>query len=228
MAKSNYLFGLLLCAVVCVHFGFDSRIVKGNQESRTKNQDYFRVHDGLTANKEKRAWVKKIYDSQIGVREAGVNGGPDVERYLRYVGLAKGNPWCAAFVCWVLGEARVENPRTGWSPGLFGASKIIWKRGESGKVKGESDERYASPINLAIVNGQLATDRATPTTGDIFGIYFLEKKRIAHVGFVDQWDTDWLITVEGNTNDSGAREGDGVYRKRRPVRSIYRVARYIN
>jgi inner membrane protein involved in colicin E2 resistance len=69
---------------------------------------------------------------------------------------------------------------------------------------------------------------ATPNTTDLFGLYFPEKKRIAHVGFIDAWDDKWLITVEGNTNISGEREGDGVYRKRRMVGSIYRVARYIN
>lgn len=34
---------------------------------------------------------------------------------------------------------------------------------------------------------------------DVFGIYFPEKGRIAHVGFVEQWKEHWLITVEGNT-----------------------------
>lgn len=64
-------------------------------------------------------------------------------------------------------------------------------------------------------------------TGDVFGLYFPEKARIAHVGFIDQWDGTWLTTVEGNTNDSGSREGDGVYRKKRLVRTVYKVARYI-
>jgi hypothetical protein len=63
-----------------------------------------------------RKQVRDIYTSQIGIREKGSNSGPAVEQYLRYVNLPKGNPWCAAFVCWVFGQAGIENPRSGWSP----------------------------------------------------------------------------------------------------------------
>lgn len=160
-----------------------------------------------------RQKIQQIYTSQIGIREQGTNSGPQVQQYLSYVNLPKGNPWCAAFVCWVLGKANVPNPRTAWSPDLFKTNRIIWERAESGKVKVESRGK--------------TTNNRQPGIGDVFGIYFPDKKRIAHVGFVDQWDGIWLITVEGNTNGSGSREGDGVYRKRRPVQSIYQVARYI-
>lgn len=167
-----------------------------------------------------RQKVQQIYTSQIGVREQGTNSGPQVLQYLSYVNLPKGNPWCAAFVCWVYGQADVRNPGTGWSPDLFKSSTIIWERAESGKVKAKSREYKAE-------SREKITNNRQPGIGDVFGIYFPDKKRIAHVGFVDQWDGTWLITVEGNTNVSGSREGDGVYRKRRPVQSIYQVARYI-
>ena len=189
----------------------------------------------------KQQKVQQIYTSQIGIREKGTNSGPAVEQYLRYVDLPKGNPWCAAFVCWVYGRAGVGNPRTGWSPGLFRGDNVIWEKAESGFARRSVSEggkaemhnypkrlvtltRSTYPTSLATFNRQ----QVIPRAGDVFGIYFPEKKRIAHVGFIDQWDENWLITVEGNTNSSGDREGDGVYRKRRPIRSIYRVARYIN
>lgn len=160
--------------------------------------------------------VRQIYTSQLGVREKQVNSGPEVEQFLRYVKLPKGNPWCAAFVCWVYGEADVRNPRTGWSPDLFRNDKVIWTSAEPGTRKRDSRR----PQN--------GVPEQQPRTADVFGIYFPEKGRIAHVGFVDEWNDPWLITVEGNTNLSGSREGDGVYRKRRLVRSIYKVARYID
>ncbi|SDN17799.1 hypothetical protein SAMN05421813_1632 [Daejeonella rubra] len=183
--------------------------------------------------------VRQIYTSQIGIREKHSNSGAEVEKYLRYVNLPKGNPWCAAFVCWVFGQANVENPRTGWSPDLFKGSKVIWDKVESRKLKakslsGESGNMRQDPIAIgsrkyAYPTSQTTDNRqqVTPGTGDIFGIYFPDKKRIAHIGFIDQWQEDWVITVEGNTNMEGSREGDGVYRKRRPVKSIYQVARYI-
>jgi len=168
--------------------------------------------------------VQQIYRSQIGVREKGTNSGPAVEQYLRYVNLPKGNPWCAAFVCWVLGEAGISNPRSGWTPDLFGKGVIWTKEEKSLNLKAKSIDRHAYPLRL-ITNKQPPT---TPTTGDVFGLFFPEKGRIAHVGFIDQWDGTWLVTVEGNTNVSGNREGDGVYRKRRLVRSIYKVARFFD
>ncbi len=184
-------------------------------------------------------YVQQIYTSQIGVREKGNNSGPAVEQYLRYVNLPKENPWCAAFVCWVFGRAGVGNPRSGWSPDLFRKSYVIWERGLSKTVSEPGTKSQESrlpayvpgvyPSSLVTGNRQPGSYRLiTPSTGDIFALYFPEKRRIAHVGFIDQWDGTWLISVEGNTNISGSREGDGVYRKRRLVRTIYKVARYIN
>lgn len=256
MAKSNYIPGFLFIAAVFVCGGAGGFTLREYQVASIKNQDPGVVFGKSvvldirsfsndkaspptsdfrhqTSDPQLRRLVKAVYDSQIGIRETGMNGGPEVEKYLRYVSLPKGNPWCAAFVCWVLGKAGVSNPRTGWSPALFPDNKVIWVRGESGKVKGESltNVPTLSPPRRVTGNWQPAyrTGRlVTPTTSDLFGLYFPEKKRIAHVGFIDSWDDKWLITVEGNTNISGDREGDGVYRKRRLVRSIYRVARYIN
>jgi hypothetical protein len=67
-----------------------------------------------------------------------------------------------------------------------------------------------------------------PRAGDVFGIYFPDKKRIAHVGFIDDWGDTRVKTVEGNTNGAGSREGNGVYRKIRLNSQIYRVARWAN
>lgn len=38
---------------------------------------------------------------------------------------------------------------------------------------------------------------------------------------------NFTITVEGNTNEAGSREGDGVYRKRRLKNQIYKISRWI-
>ena len=62
----------------------------------------------------------------------------------------------------------------------------------------------------------------------MFGIYFPKMKRVAHVGFVDQWGPKEVVTVEGNTNGAGSREGDGVYKKKRLTRQIHSVASYMN
>jgi hypothetical protein len=70
--------------------------------------------------------------------------------------------------------------------------------------------------------------KAIPQKADVFGIYFSKLGRIAHVGFIQEWGSRIVITVEGNTNDQGSREGTCVASKRRPTRTIYKVSRYIN
>lgn len=147
--------------------------------------------------------VKKTYDAEVGIREkTGHNDGIRVETYLKYCGLGKGNPWCASFVCWTYGQSGINNPKSGYCPDLFTIKKIIYKR--TGKIN------------------------SLPKQGDVWGLYFPEKGRVAHVGFVDQWQSKYVVTVEGNTNEAGSREGDGVYRKRRLIKSIYVVANYTN
>lgn len=149
-----------------------------------------------------RDGVKKTYTAAIGVRErTGRNDGADVEKYLAYVWLKPGNPWCAAFVSWTLGQNGIKKARSGGCVQLMEQGTTI--------VKSHKITR-------------------TPNPGDVFFIYYPAKKRVAHTGFIDQWKSTYLITVEGNTNEVGSREGDGVYRKRRLKSQIYAVNTYIN
>ena len=147
--------------------------------------------------------LQAIYMAEVGVRDlSGRNDGERVAEYLRYTDLGEGYAWCASFVSWVYGQAGFAEPRTAWSPALFPAKRVIWRRGD-------------------------ITRSSIPKKGDVFGIYFNSVKRIAHAGFVDEWGDKYVVTVEGNTNEAGSREGDGVYRKLRPVSSIYRVAKWL-
>jgi hypothetical protein len=60
-------------------------------------------------------------------------------------------------------------------------------------------------------------------SGDVFGIYFQSKKRVAHVGLVDRVKGSYVMTVEANTSPDAVagsnsdRDGQGVYSRRRPV-----------
>ena len=65
-----------------------------------------------------------------------------------------------------------------------------------------------------------------PRPGVVLGIYFGSLKRIAHCGIVEAVKGSWVFSIEGNTNLQGSREGDGVYRRMRHVRSIYRFAEW--
>jgi hypothetical protein len=150
-----------------------------------------------------RAKLAEIFSAEIGVREAtGRNDGVRVEQYLASCGLGAGHPWCAAFVNWCHVQAGIQGAGSAWSPDWFPASHTIYSHG--------------------------ASNNTIPARADVFGQYFTDKKRIAHVGFIDEWrDGDsYCMTVEGNTNGDGSREGDGVYRKRRLKNQIYKVSRW--
>ena len=185
MAKTRFLFGFIF-SLILFFGGFK----------------YSLANQPVTLTLQSK--VQKTYTQFIGVREAtGQNDGVWVERFLAYTKLKKGNPWCAAFVCYTLGINGIENPKSGYSPTLFPTKNLIYKTGWK--------------------------DSKQPQITDVFGIYFINKKRIAHVGFIDEWkaSSNYTLTVEGNTNEAGSREGDGVYRKRRLKSQIYAISRYI-
>lgn len=150
-----------------------------------------------------RDCLKSKYDSYIGVRENGNNAGKEVEYFLKTAGLGKGNPWCASFVYTMFVECDnafiLKSP--GWVPSWFPQNKLIYVRGKIDKEK--------------------------PEHGDLIGIYFQEKKRLAHIGFYDSETKDFIISVEGNTNEEGSREGDGVYKKKRIKRTIHSISSWI-
>jgi hypothetical protein len=63
-----------------------------------------------------------------------------------------------------------------------------------------------------------------PQPGDIFIMDF--GKGLGHTGIVEKVDQTFIYTIEGNTNDSGSREGIMVTRKQRPKTKIKGYLRY--
>ena len=127
----------------------------------------------------------------IGVKEWGVNTGPEVDIILSSVDLEPGNPWCAAFNYYVFRQAGYGKiaPKTGWSPSwLVGGKRVP----------------YSPPAS-------------------VFGVYFESLGRVAHTGIIEKTENGFATTIEGNTNAGGGRGeggGDGVYRRKRSMRSI--------
>jgi hypothetical protein len=138
--------------------------------------------------------------ADVGVREAtGRNDGPEVEAYLKHVRLPKGNPWCAAFVCYQLSSCGVDNPRSGWSPAVAAAGRRVW-----------------SPRKAL----------RSPLPGDVFSLFYPKLGREGHVGFVLSHDGKYITTVEGNTSGPGSREGDGVYVLKRQLNKCHAITSY--
>ena len=149
-----------------------------------------------------RSKLVSVAESQVGVREkTGKNDGKEVERYLRSTGLGKGYAWCAAFLTWCHNELSIPNPESAYSPDWF-RSNVVYER------------------------MQLKDMGFTSKPGQVFGLYFESKRRVAHVGMIVGETKFSYNTIEGNTNDGGSRDGDGVYKMIRNKRSIYVIADY--
>ena len=72
-------------------------------------------------------------------------------------------------------------------------------------------EIAAYPWNIAIHDGlSLLLGILSCTAWALFGT----PSDLSHTGRVISFDDDYIYTIEGNTNDSGSREGDGVYAKK--------------
>lgn len=157
-------------------------------------------------------------EALLDVREAtGHNDGPQVAWILSHVELAEGFSWCGAFVYTAMAEAGVTLPAPArayaWAP-TWTAKHVIWRASEKRRT-GEG-QTYGD------------TTQDEPGPGDVFGLWFPSKQRVAHVGLITDWQpgNKYTLTIEGNTNTAGSREGDGVYSKRRLKAQLYRVSRW--
>ena len=151
----------------------------------------------------------KIAVSQIGIREKplGSNRGKEVEEYLLSVGLGGGNPWCMAFIYWCFEEAvnssRIHNP-------LFKTGHVLTHWIEAGRRNTPRISHLQAINNPALIQ-----------PGMIFIIDTGSPGGAGHTGLVEKVIGGKLITIEGNTNDGGVREGIGVFRRQaRKIASI--------
>ena len=140
--------------------------------------------------------------SQVGVMEdpPGSNRGPKVDEYLKSAGLdpsAGSFAWCAAFVYWSFSQAAT---RLGISNPAIRTAGVLdhWKKaGQAGITR--------------LLAGQILDDLSLLKPGLVFVINTGGGR--GHMGLVEDFRDDRLITIEGNTNLPGDREGVGVFRR---------------
>lgn len=156
--------------------------------------------EAFDSNAPLRDLIIDIATSQIGVVEhpRGSNRGPEVDTYIRATGLdpaADSFPWCVCFLYWVFEQAakikRVNNPL----PKTAGVISL-WNLGR----RTEADVVRKSEANARTVK-----------PGMIFTLDLGGGK--GHAGLVIEIRGDRIITIEGNTNPGGSRDGFGVFRR---------------
>ena len=139
-------------------------------------------------------------ESQIGVRETKKNGGDQIAAYQSATWLPVGPwAWCAAFCCWVVQKSIQGRSVTFQRPETAGAWDLEnWCRSVDNSVK------LKKPHKGDIKRGDI--------------ICFTFSHTGIAVGSPDENGN--VVTVEGNTNGEGSREGDDIYKKTRIISKI--------
>jgi len=141
--------------------------------------------------------------TQIGIRESplGSNRGREVDQYLRAVGLNPvGNSffWCVAFThfCYLKAaeSLRRDNPH-------IKTAGVLDHWNKAGRKSGV----------LRITNEEAVADPGLVKPGSLFIIDL--SGGLGHSGMVIETANGSLVTIEGNTNDNGSRNGIGVFRR---------------
>ena len=131
-----------------------------------------------------------------GVKEVGHNSGPHIDEWLRRVHCAPGAPWCAAFAWSMLEDACEALGLTNPLLPTAGVFTLIARAKAAGAWTTEAGPGYIFGI-----------DHGVGTDGQHLG----------HCGIVCEVGPLHLVTIEGNTNEAGSREGNAVVLKTRRI-----------
>ena len=155
-----------------------------------------------------RSTREKLIDSvnaQLYVREITPNRAPMIDIYHETVNPQQplyGQAWCGVFVGANLTWQGVQNPNSAWPPDYANPKDIIWTQKNKNSIP--------------------------PLPGDVVTYFYSNLRRVGHTGFYESTDKDgYFITDEGNTNGTGSREGDGVFKKKRDPQKVHAISRYI-
>lgn len=165
-----------------------------------------------------RALIVETAAREVGVRESGGNNlGERIAVYQGATWLKPGPwPWCAAFCAWDLRAALI-------------AAGIPPARADAWRCKDASAFGWITWAQRA--GCTVLPSTTVPEPGDIVVFDFNGPNAAGggHIGIVEWSVADGTFgTIEGNTNDAGARDsetGDGVLRKTRGNRTVVNFIR---
>jgi hypothetical protein len=141
------------------------------------------------------------------VREVGgKNAGPDVEKYLKCLGMTKGSPWCAAFVSWCVMQSRGLSKPPSWCSGSAVSLFQVAGRSKTCVKVTPVDADFKAKVKAGYIWSRAQDDAAAAAARK--GSWCQ-----GHTGIVVKVDEVGFHTIEGNTNAAGSREGYGVYHK---------------
>jgi hypothetical protein len=130
------------------------------------------------------------------------NTGPQVNRFLSYVGLDPGYSWCMAFVCFCMGMAAEQAGGTIADAGLIKTASCA---AQAAHARSLGNLVSAHDAKARLVPGWIMLK--------------LEGGVPHHTGLVTAYDAETGIfkTIEGNTNTDGGSDGYEVARQTRGI-----------
>lgn len=136
------------------------------------------------------AQVVDVARRNIGVVEGKNNSNP----YAPIAGHANNQPWCASFVV------------------------ACGRKAGGGGIKFGNESAYTPSLAQSFKDA--GRYDKTPAVGDVMFMYFPAQGRIAHTGLVESVGSNFVITIEGNTDEAGGRTGGKVMRKKRALSNL--------
>jgi hypothetical protein len=145
--------------------------------------------------------VLEFAATQVGIMEVppGSNRGPEVDEYVRSVGLSPGGhfAWCVAFIFFCFEQAA---KKLGCKNPMIKTAGVLdhWNKAGTASVpritavRATNDPSLVKPGHIFVI--------------DVGGGH-------GHSGLVERVIGGQLMTIEGNTNQSGSPEGIGVFRR---------------
>lgn len=150
-----------------------------------------------------RTLIVKIAEAELFVRETSTNHGPDIEKWWKDTndpdGYANRYPYCATFCSYCVNDAQ----RQGLTYKITPAPRF------------EAVAQWRDWAELHNVHFH-ARDGFKPEAGDLMHLL----PNTSHIGIVTGFDGIFVETIEANTDATGGRDGDGVYRRSRKIDSI--------
>ena len=142
---------------------------------------------------------------RLGVSESppGSNRSARIDYWNTEAQAPLGSPWCLSFVRQMTVEA-VGRSRTPWPVTASVQALVTW----------------------AEARGCFTADVTQARPGDLIVWWYPSLNRHGHVAVLERIEDGRTVTIDGNSNAGGSREGFAVVRKARPITERTRVVRW--
>lgn len=184
-------------------YGFE----KFNNQDRVSAMEYDSIKSSIEDMKHikvARSYVGEIKEEDVDGDGDPDNRSPQIDKMTKYVfewfdpnDNEEGYPWCAIFISYVMKSAY-----NSWDYKSATVKDWIEMMDNNNQINEISDVKELSN-NRCYIGG------------------WVNESGKGHIFFVDPYksilinDSDIIATIEGNTNDGGSREGNGVYERQR-------------